>query len=318
LAFADGDHFKSLISFSIQEEIKCDQELSLIKSAFKVRKEDRVTCSDVNWINNHLERVRSISPIAPKVNFELYAISNGASFDIGHTISIPLTLTFSNQWGETYYGSPFAISPIIYHEYAHAIFTNLLADQFYPSLRKQAKALSKLKVDIQKIYATGNPGGLAQVYEKRIKVLSKTIKNNKDFKQYEMTTSYNEFFADLVAVLITNNKDTITNALYYPQMNSKRYETIKLRSFSNHNTHYSNRNLHEKHGELAIARQFVGTQYLKEVFESNDRKRKFLTNILAAIKNIITLRIKNKDFSLNPKKNNLEFIEEIKRVMNTN
>jgi hypothetical protein len=314
LAFAEGT-FEKLLGFpNIQKEIQCkDNKFKLVSSAFKVKSGDRITCDDVNWIDTHLQKVKKISPISPKVNLEIFSRSDSASFDIGQTISIPLALTFSNQWGTRYFGSPLEITPIIYHEYAHAIFTNLIGKKFYPKLKKDAKKLSKLKIELQRAYANGNPGGIAQSHEKRIKGLIKNLKSNKDYKVYEMTTSYNEFFADLVAVLITNDKDCIMNALYYSEIDSQAYDRTKLRSFSNIDTHQDDRELYEKHAELALVRQFLGNEYLDQVFESDELKRDLLTKVLIAIDTVIAGRIEQADLDINPQINNQVLIKEIKK-----
>ena len=315
LAFAEGDFQKQLGLPPIQQEIKCEEKFELVRSAFKGNSRDRITCSDVKWIDTHLQEVKNISSISPKVNLEIYSRSNGASFDIGRTISIPLALTFSNQWGTSYFGSAFGIIPIIYHEYAHAIFTHLIGKKFYPSLRKDADKLSQLKIGLQRAYANGNPGGMAQIHEKRIKGLIKNLKLNKDFQVYEMTTSYNEFFADLVAVLITNNKNCIMNALYYSEMDEQSYNRTKLRSFSNIGTRQDIRELYEKHAELALVRQFVGNEYLDEVFKSDVLKSDLLAKVLIAIEAVIIERIEKGDLGLNPKINNQVLIKEIKKAM---
>ncbi|MFT6632852.1 MAG: hypothetical protein ACJAS4_002817 [Bacteriovoracaceae bacterium] len=315
LAFAEGTIEKLLGLPNIQKEIQCEHKFKLVSSAFKVKSEDKITCDDVSWIDTHLQKVQKISPISPKVNLEIFSRSDSASFDIGQTISIPLALTFPNQWGTRYFGSPLEITPIIYHEYAHAIFTNLLGKKFYPNLKKDAKKLSKLKIELQRAYANGNPAGIAQSHERRIKALIKNLKSNKDYKVYEMTTSYNELFADLVAVLITKDKDCIMNALYYSEIDPQAYNRTKLRSFSNIDTQQDNRELYEKHAELALVRQFLGHEYLDQVFESDVLKSDLLAKVLIAIETVIIQRIEKGDLGLNPKINNQVLIKEIKKIL---
>ncbi|RZF21540.1 hypothetical protein DAY19_07580 [Halobacteriovorax vibrionivorans] len=321
-SFAKEDHQSFLkISMEVQQELQCEREFQIINKAFKVRSKDFVDCEDAFWADRAMSKVKQISNISPKVNLELLARDSGASFDIGSTIRLPLRLTFSNRWGQVYDSLSLGTDAILYHEYSHAIFGEVIGKKFYPQFKAMAETLSRYKIALQNAYATGNYGNAVKYYENQIKRLQEKMKTHHEIEYYHLSSSYNEFFADLVAVLVTNNANSIFNALYYDEMSDQSYQMIKLRSFEDQSTNYDNRLLNEIHGELALARQFIGKTVLNEIFSirdeklANQRKKALLDNVLKAIDNQMTKRIELNDFGISPKKNNEKLIKELKEVL---
>lgn len=322
-AFADFEHDSFLkLTTGIQEELQCESEFELINRAYKVRSNDFVDCEDAYWADRAIQKVRRISTTAPKISIELMSRDSSAFFDIGSIVRMPLHLTFSNRWGQVFNSLNLGTDAILYHEYSHAIFGEVIGKKFYPGFKGQAETLSRYKLALQNSYATGNYDNKADYYEKQIKRLQAQMKEHKEIDLYNLSSSYNEFFADLAAVLVTNNPNAIFSALYFDQMTDQSYQMIKLRSFENQGTNYENNYLHEIHGELALVRQFVGENILEDIFKIKDqevsqaRKKEVLDKILIAIERQMEKRIKANDYGIAPKKNNEALITEIKEIFN--
>lgn len=322
-ALADIDHDSFLkLAVDIQEELKCEANFNFLNKAYKVRKNDFVDCEDAYWADNAIKKVSLISTTVPKVSIELMSRDSAAFFDIGSIVRMPLHLTFSNHWGQVFNSLNLGTDAILYHEYSHAIFGEVIGKKFYPGFKAQAESLSRYKMALQDAYATGNYGNKADYYEKQIKRLQAQMKEHKEIDRYHLSSSYNEFFADLVAVLVTNNPNAILSALYYDEMSDQSYQMIKLRSFEDQGTNYDNNLLSEIHGELAIARQFVGENILKEIFKIKDEdhaqhmKKEVLDKVLLAIEKQMDKRIKTNDYGISPRKNNESLIAEIKEIFN--
>ena len=300
----------------VQEEIKCDKKFDIIRHAFKVSKKDHIECSDVSFVNNQLLKVKELLPIAPKINLNLYANSPSAFFDLGSILHIPMRLTFFNNWGMQYSTILSDISPILYHEYGHAVFSEIFAAKYYPTIQKNAKDLSNLKVRKQIAYAQGNPNNVVETYELRIEKLTEKIKNSPEREIQRMISSYNEFFSDLIAVLITENRNTIMNALYYNEMTDNDYELIRMRSFTDRGTLLTNRLLNEEHTELAPTREFIGSNFLEEAFKSKEKKIELIQIVINSIDIELERRIKNSLLKRDPKVSNQGLIKIIKELSN--
>ncbi|MFG1486332.1 hypothetical protein [Halobacteriovorax sp. RZ-1] len=300
----------------IQEELECSREYKFVASAFKVKKRESISCSDVDWAENALSKVANLKPDAPMVNLELLARDNGASFDIGETVRIPLHLTFTNQWGQVFNSYTIGTDAILYHEYSHAIFGKRIGTQFYPKLKALAERLSRFKISRQKAYAEGNPRNVVEYYTKQIESIEARIKTHNELEKYHLSSSYNELFADLMAVLVTNNRNAIFNALYYDEMTDDAYQLIKLRSFEDQNTKYDNRGLYEEHGELALVRQYIGEEILPKIFKKENEeelKKELIKIVLESIESQMDKRIRKAAFKTSPMHSNTALIEEIKQ-----
>ncbi|WP_412471150.1 hypothetical protein [Halobacteriovorax sp. RT-2-4] len=318
--FAIDIKSKLLDFHQIQEELKCESDFTYISSAFKVKKSDSINCSDVEWANNAIAKVAKLREDSPVVNLELLSRDNGASFDIGETIRIPLHLTFTNQWGQVFNSYSIGTDAILYHEYSHAIFGERIGKKFYPKLKALAERLSRFKVNRHKAYAEGNPRNVVQYYTKQIEVIEERIKNHSELEKYHLSSSYNELFADLVAVLVTNNRNAIFNALYYDEMTDDAYQLTKLRSFEDQNTKYDNRGLYEEHGELALVRQYIGEKILPNIFKKENEeqlKKDLLEIVLESIESQMDERIRKSAYKISPMQSNTALIEEIKERYQT-
>ncbi|EPZ49698.1 hypothetical protein M902_0885 [Bacteriovorax sp. BAL6_X] len=300
----------------IQEELKCSTEYKYVASAFKVKHRETINCSDVDWAEKALSKVANLKPDAPMVNLELLTRDNGASFDIGETVRIPLHLTFTNQWGQVFNSYAIGTDAILYHEYSHAIFGKRIGKLFYPKLKALAERLSRFKIYRQKAYAEGNPRNVVEYYTKQIESIEERVKTHNELEKYHLSSPYNELFADLMAVLVTNNRNAIFNALYYDEMTDEAYQLIKLRSFEDQNTKYDNRGLYEEHGELALVRQYIGEEILPKIFKNKNEeelKKELIKIVLDSIEAQMDERIRKNAFKISPMHSNTSLIEEIKQ-----
>ena len=171
------------------------------------------------------------------VNIIIVPTSDNASFDSGHNVEIPRTMEFaSSDWGgEPIYKTTIDALSVYAHEYGHAVFDTYISAGIpaYSEIKRIRNAMSDLEVAALKENLSADD--LAKI-KKQSKDLYDSMINNKELMRLNgVTMAYHEVFADTVAVFVTNDKTSISEALFNPAVpiwNSNAKEGWESRDFS--------------------------------------------------------------------------------------
>ena len=282
----------------------CEHSPSSFSESY-VLKENSVSCQKISYFQSTIEDIASYFTEAPYVRLFISTKSPNASFDFGETIRVPLQISFPGKYGSISYGDPSQTDYILAHEYGHAIFAKLLSrNEFYSKVYSLDKEVSRLEFDI-------NIGSsLNEDVDQRLTEL----RERKDSynKVRKLLSDYSEFFSDVVAVYYSENKDSMFNALYYPEMSDQSYRLVLARSFSDNYVDITDRIYSEDHASLVLVRQFVG-EYLWP--ESTEDKAKFLKLIFNAIEMEVLDRLNREENRMSAKEMNESLIKRLKEMI---
>lgn len=280
-----------------------DDQFSLSKAY--VTKENAISCQKIHYFQSTVEDISELFNDAPPVRLLISPKSSNASFDYGETVYIPLQMTFPGKYGSVNYGDPTQAEYILAHEYGHAVFTKLLSrNNFYKDVYALDKEFSQLEFE-SKLKSDLDEETLQRINELR-------DKKNEYNKVRKLLTDYSEFFADVIAVYYSNNKETMLNALYFDSMSDQSYNLVLARSFSERLVDISDRIYTEEHASLVLARHFVGTNLWPN---TKEQKIDYLRSIFNAIEEEILERLEREEYRLSAKKMNNSLIKRLKSIM---
>ncbi|WP_372651520.1 hypothetical protein [Halobacteriovorax sp.] len=280
-----------------------DDQFSLSKAY--VTKENAISCQKIHYFQSTVEDISELFNDAPPVRLLISPKSSNASFDYGETVYIPLQMTFPGKYGSVNYGDPTQTEYILAHEYGHAVFTKLLSrNNFYKDIYAVDKEFSQLEFE-SKFKSDLDEETLQRINELR-------DKKNDYNKVRKLLTDYSEFFADVIAVYYSNNKETMLNALYFDAMSDQSYNLVLARSFSERRVDISDRIYTEEHASLVLARHFVGANLWPK---TKEQKVDYLQSIFNVIEEEILERLERKEYRLSAKKMNNSLIKRLKSIM---
>ena len=282
----------------------CDIEAFSLSKAF-VTKENAISCSKISSFQSTVRDISAFFNNAPEVRLIISSQSSNASFDYGETIYIPLQLTFPGKYGGMNFGDPTQTEYILAHEYGHAIFAKLLSENdFYRDMYIVDKEYSNLEFS-KKL-------SISFTEEDESKLIELKEKKNSYNKLRKLLSDYSEFYADVITVYYSNNKETMLNALYYFEMSDQSYQLVLARSFSENFVDISNRIYHEEHASLVLARQFIGRDLWPN---SAEDKENHLQLIYTAIEAEVLYRLENEVYKMSPEELNKSLIKRMKMLM---
>lgn len=248
-------------SYAAHKKIECDlPENSVIENIYKTSSGNYLSCNNIDAFNSTLSEVTELVPDGPDISLYVEKSSSNASFDMGRIIRLPIQMVFHGKYGVLYHGSYMGVQTVLAHEYGHAIFSERIKKyDFYKEIQELAYRSSTLELAIQKAYAEGNPNNIVEFYRKQLDALFEKRKNDKQFQKVrKITGAYNEFFADVVAVVAKNDKSAVMMALYYDEMNDQQYQMVQARQFSENSLDMRGSYMNVIHTKFAPARRFVG------------------------------------------------------------
>ncbi len=302
----------SMGAHPVHDEISCKkQENSPLLKSFIIDDGNYLDCYKIKDFENILIDIKELASDAPNINLYIKNNYSNASFDMGEIIRVPTRLVFYDRFGNSFPSSFMASETVLAHEYGHALFNQRLKSSlFFKPLYNETKKLSRLELSIQKAYSAGNPGNIVSLYKKQHEKLLKKIKENKNQnKMRHIITAYNELFADLIAVLATNSKNAVTNALYFDEMDDMKYKMVLARSFNETSISENDIILTEGHALFSPTRQFIG----ENLWPSNNEEKIHLINTtFNIISSILEKRFPQDLSRLNPKAANKELINALK------
>lgn len=239
--------------------------------------------------------------VASQVTLVIGGPMDNASFDNGHIIQVPYRMVFYGDYGTEY---PVPINSLMIsasHEYGHAIFQEYLkkslpqfADLFAAFNARSDKKLVLLR------------GGKDDSLMEDAKRLAETA----EYKAFYKLTPYSEFYADVLAVFIHNDKSAMLRALYYPQMSPFQYNYIRMRDFEGEPDPRWSSLMYEEHSKLAYVRSYVGKSMWPE---NRAEARTRAGQIVNAILNVVQINLaQGNDPDVQDANNQL--IEELKKT----
>lgn len=258
-------------------------------------------CDFANSLSNVINQMAKTFD-GPQVTIIMGGPMNNASFDLGHTIQLPYRMVFPGQYGKEYSMPRSSVITTAAHEYGHAIFHERMKKEFskqFSVIFEKLDALSDLKERSAKSEATEKEY-IASFTE--LAVTPAYIEFNSKL------TAYSEFYADVLAVFLEQNKSAMLNALYYDAMDDQEYNYLKMRDFSSEPAARYNNFLAEDHAKLAYVRSYVGASLWPEVNE----EKAYAEKILNAIVKVAKVNFKSKR-KLSPLDANEQLIAELKK-----
>jgi len=256
-----GENKFLLGSYAAHTRIECElPQNSVIENVYKTDNGNYISCNNVDSFNETLSEVTALVPDGPEVSLYVEKRNSNASFDMGRIIRIPIQMVFNGKYGNFYHGSYMGVHTVLAHEYGHAIFSERIKKyDFYKDIQELAHRSSSYELAIQDAYAKGNPNNIVEFYRQQIKSLFEKRKNDKQFQKVrKITGAYNEFFADVVAVVAKNDKSAVMMALYYDEMNDQQYQMVQARQFANNSLDMQGSYMNVVHTKFAPVRRFVG------------------------------------------------------------
>ncbi len=264
-----------------------------------------ITCNRISELDHYIDRVNEIVSTPKKINLLIRKFSDNASFDHGQIINVPNQIVFHGKYGQTYQGAPYALRAIFIHEYAHAVFSNILREiNSLNDFITISEKLSDLRLSLVK---TSNKKNKDEI-DKEIKRLSDAQKETIYYKHQHMITSYNELYADIIAGFITDDKYSITDALYYDEISDLNYSLIQARSF-NQSSSINPYVLKEPHALFAKTRSFIGENFWPK---NNEEIATYLELITQEIVKSIEENLNQGVKRLNPEQANNRLIQRLK------
>jgi len=294
----------TFISLCTLAKIDCNhKKSSLIESEFYLKPismQGKVDCTLVQQIHDLSTKVSNTFDIHPYVSLFLEQRAFDASFDQAKIIKIPQHFFRKNSEQQYHIQSGENILPIFVHEYGHAIFTELLREEFpeYDEISSKVQLISDILITIKElqeeiksptIVATHRKELQDEIYRKSVilqKHKKELGKNTTAQRLKEIIIPYHELFADIVAVYFYEDKSIIKHAVDHPEYNQSEQVVPNRRSFDNHLSH-SELSEDDVHGYYAPVRKLIGQNYwpknleekevyLRKIFQgiSNDLRRK--------------------------------------------
>lgn len=295
--------FSALCAYEIKDD--CHQFKNFKRVIIADANNKYITCNRIKELDHYIDRVNEIISAPKKINLLIRKYSNNASFDHGQIINVPNQIVFHGKYGQIYQGAPYALRAIFIHEYAHAVFSNILKEiNILNDFITMSERLSDLRLSLVK---TSNKENKDEI-NKEIKKLSDAQKETIYYKHLHMITSYNELYADIIAGFITDDKYSITDALYYDEISDLNYSLIQARSF-NQRSSIDPHVLREPHALFAKTRSFIGENFWPKSDEEIATHLEFITQeIIKSIEENLNQGVKR----LNPEQANMKLIQRLK------
>lgn len=238
----------ALFSVTAIAELKAVRDLSIGRQ--KVRVEINEVKSDtsdkpltkvqtepfIKVISDVSEMVQPLKiPTIVRLNLAQLTFEPSASALI-NTLELGVRIAKRDEKNRVHTQNPSVMRAITAHEYGHLIFAqNILATQNIRSeLERYGREagemegkLKQIRDEIDKLDALAATKGMTVDLQAKIEKLDQQFqaglarlqntqeKHNDLMERYERTTSYNEFFADVVSLLYTENPNAIAEAIHF-------------------------------------------------------------------------------------------------------
>jgi len=208
-----------------------------------------------------------------------------------------------------YHKNPVFSVPIMTHEYGHLIFMENYSlrepiwhdalDGSKKAVAEKTKELEAIQLEIDKANDQMHRGGTSEqineifakigdLTNKLGEVLNKINELKAPFRAVHNAISpYNEFFADVVAVIYNGNSSSIDRSVSFTRklQGSNKYTKSSLRS--NEKRNFKNRVKHdedyEAHGYFSLAREGVWDSYLASPSNRTNKRGEIIEAIFSAV-----------------------------------
>ena len=261
-----------------------------------------VNCSLAGDFSERLNDMQKIFG-GPSLALIVVAASGNASYDEGHSMIVPIRPVFQGEYGQEY---PVPVANVVTyasHEFGHAVLHEKIKKEFAKKFSVIFAEMDHVS-DLNEQLNRGKSDGKAY-NEAFIQLMSSA-----DYQFFtEHFLPYSEFFADVLAVYIENDRSAIMNSLYYDQMKNEEYNALRLRDFAYVTDHSIDHLMDEAHTKLAYVRSYVG----KNLWPKNDsEKRQYADKIYKAIVKVVKENMEKKEVP-DVAEANKQLIDELKK-----
>lgn len=240
---------------------------------------------------------------APNVGIVINEKSTNAGFDNGYLVFVSKGLYSVNPGGGFLQASKSEISYVFLHEYGHAVLNMRLKREFNSHL-------SNLFTEFEKV----SQNTIANILNKKpslsTRKFGESLSTTKEFKFYaENIASLSELYADLFAVLATDDLDIMVKALNFAKNTPDEKSRMNLRGFSSQHRVADIMYHGDVHSEYSLVRSFLGKVLASGM--NLHSKKYLLQTVENKIINIINLELNN-FLKLNVQEKNELLIEQLK------
>lgn len=291
--------FALFLSPSFASSTKCPDVNGVVKDVIFTQENDCDLAKQIATIFNGMAKTFGV---APEVTIIFGGPLDNASFDLGHTIEIPYRMAFYGNYGQEYPVTMESLITSAAHEYGHAIFNEAVKKEFSSPFGEVLKKLEKISERKSALLNGATdpsfPTDMSELMKSDIyRVMTKQL------------TPYSEFYADTLAVFFYQSKTAMLEALYYPEMDTYKYNFIRMRDFSSRPDPRWDYLMSEEHAKLALTRTYVG----ESLWPANLSEAKLLAEkILKAILRVTRANIA-KGEDLDPASANSQLIEALQQ-----
>lgn len=297
----------SLNSFAV---IDCDHDLSpVIENEFYIQSKgpkSKINCELLNKIHEVSVKVSEVFSTYPKVSLFLEQQGFAASFDQAKIIKVPQKFFRRNSKRKYHVQEGDSILPIFVHEYGHAIFSEMLKDEFteFQDISQKTERMADIHIEIKKhqqdikdpsLTGKNRKAKQDKIYKLSLEVqqIKKSLNNDKTVQKLrKIIIPYHELFADIVAVYFYEKTEIMMNAVNHPQYNKEEKIVPLRRSFTKSVTNFDQLDEKDVHGYYSPVRKLIGEKYWPK---NEQDKRTFLKKIFNAISNDIRNRLNDNE-----------------------
>lgn len=252
------------------------------------------------WFANIVRGISAFSdglrfPKTVKLNYVALETRPRADM-LSHEIYLGLRFARRDQSGRVYAQHPNAMVPVAAHEFGHILFGLNVLDRFpemvevregFVEFQKFAEKLTELtkRRETMSHASTNEINRQIVILERRLAEIDKMIGSLLE-RIGERTSHYNEFFADVVAVLYTEQPNSIADAIHFsmdvaPEPRHRMRIGIENRLFEKRGVAPRERN--GAHDILHESRFMIWEDYLSRPLIMNTRKNAVLKAVVRAV-----------------------------------
>ncbi len=242
-----------------------------------------------------------------RVHFSVAAVAENPSAEsFSGVIKVGRTLGAVDEKGRLYTQHPNEMLPVIAHEFGHMVFhENILMEldlvrRAQPAMRELVeieKVLNKLYARIEELAKSSHPRAIAEAEKVEREIARWTKEAERAVQRIEpvlgvldATTPYNEFYADVIAVLYSGKPNSVAQAIHIATPARGGSAERRFRRSEIRNRQFSRRGtdrpliVASPHAVFYQAREMIWDEFLKRPNVMNGKKNAVLHGVTRAVR----------------------------------